>query len=98
MEDFASVDHLTDIFNSFDLDALITETSSTSNRPSKEVAKSVRPLFLATMRPTRRKGPDVDDAAFGVIQEDILFNDDPTIKGKKEKKKKNLFVFLGFFS
>jgi hypothetical protein len=71
---FASIDNINDMFKSFDLDALISEA------PNEMMTKTIRPLFLATMRPSRKKNVDVGDANFGVIQEEMLFNDDPTIQ------------------
>ncbi len=46
----------------------------------EEFRRNVRPVYLATMRPKRRKDVDVEDANFGVISEELLFNDDPSVR------------------
>jgi hypothetical protein len=73
---FASVDDLSSLLSSFDLDALVEDA------PKEEfVRRNVRPVYLATMRPKRRKDVDVNDASFGVITADeVLFNDDPSVR------------------
>jgi hypothetical protein len=66
MEDFASLDSLNELCNAVDFDSLI----ESSEKPL-EAKKTIRPLFLATMRPSRRKG---FEDSLAIQEEELFFN------------------------